>query len=149
VNLTTIATNLATRFSTTYVATPSGESAIVSSTHLLPNAIAATPCVLVFPPSHDQEFEPGGQRVGTLTFPVRFYLAATADYRKNLTSLYLWWDNLRDCLTADYDIGAPTEVIDATITSMEMRPLEYEDKQYGGIQITVRVRLVGAYSAST
>jgi hypothetical protein len=148
VNATTIATNIATRFSSTGVSAPSGQATIVSSTHLLPNGIAKTPCALVFPPTLDVEYGPNN-RVGHLLFPVRFYLAPTADYRKLLTALYLWWDPLIDALTADYDIGGPSEVIDATITSMEMRPLDYEGKSYGGIEMTVRVRVDGAYPATT
>ncbi len=147
VNLTTIATNIATRFSSSTITPPSGYPNVKFATHILPNAISATPCVLVKPPVVSIEYAPGGQRVGTMEFPVEFYIAPSAE--DNAQALYDWWGVLFDQLLADYDIGGPTEVIDATITDSRLGTLVYAGVDYVGIQYTVRVRVVGAYNAST
>ncbi len=149
VNLTTIATNIATRFSASTITPPSGYPNVKFATHILPNAIAAWPCVLVKPPVVSIEYAPGGQRVGTMEFPVEFYIAPSAE--DNAQALYDWWGVLFDQLLTDYDIGGPTEVIDATITESRLGTLVFAGtgQEYVGIVFTVRVRVVGAYNATT
>ncbi len=146
-NLTTIATNIATRFSSSTITPPSGYPNIVFSTHILPNAIGGTPCVLVKPPVINTEYGPGGTRSGTMEFPVEFYIAPSAE--DNVQAVYDWWGVLFDQLIADYDIGGPTDVVDATITGSRLGTLTYAGVDYLGIVYTVRVRIVSAYPATT
>ncbi len=146
-NLTTIATNIATRFSSSTITPPSGYPNVKFATHILPNAIPVTPCVLVKPPVINTEYGPGGMRVGTMEFPVEFYIAPSAE--DNAQALYDWWGVLFDQLIADYDIGAPTDVVDATITESRLGTLVYAGQDYVGIVFTVRVRIVSGYNATT
>lgn len=147
-DLNTIATNIAARFSSTNITAPSGLDNVTFSTHLLPNAITTTPCVLVKPPTMDVEYGPGS-RVGELNFPVEFYVTSSNELPVRAQLLYSWYGTLLDQLTADYDIGAPSEVVDATITHSTTGTLVYAEKEYAGIQFTVRVRFVGSYPATT
>ncbi len=147
-NLNTIATNIATRFSAANLTAPSGLDNVTFSTHLLPNAITTTPCVLVKPPIGQFEYGPG-IRHGELDFPVEFYLADASVLSVSASNAYAWYGTLLDQLTADYDLGGASEVIDGTITDTRVGTLTYAGRDYTGIQLTVRVRVRAGYPAST
>ncbi len=147
-NLNTIATNIATRFSAANLTAPSGLDNVTLSTHLLPNAISTTPTVLVKPPIGQFEYGPG-IRQGEMNFPVEFYLAQTSDLSTVAANVYAWYGTLLDQLTDDYDIGGPSEVIDATVTDTRVGTMTYDGKDFIGIQLTVRVRVRAGYPAST
>lgn len=147
-NLNTIASNIATRFSAANITPPTGLTNVTLATHLLPNAIADTPTVLVKPPLGDFEYGPGN-RTGELTFPVEFYVSDGADKAAASQKLYSWYGVLLEQLTSDYDIGGPPEVIDATIIESRAGTLTYAEQDFVGIVFAVRVRVTGAYNATT
>lgn len=152
-NLNSIATNLALRFAPAQITPPSGYANVTTSTHLLPNAITNTPCVLVLPPIGTYRPGQGGaQRIGQLDFPVNFYLSDSADEGAQATALYAWYSVLMDQVTGDYDLGLspPTgPVVDAFITDTRAGTLTYAGHDYVGISLTVTVRLQEAYNATT
>ena len=101
------------------------------------------------PPLAQLEYGPGGRRTGQLEFPVEFYVAPSAELKDNAQAMYDWYGVLLEQLTGDYDIGGPSEVVDATITGSRAGTIVYDETNYVGIVFTVRVRLSGAYNAIT
>jgi hypothetical protein len=143
-DLEAIAQAIATRFSATNVTPPTGYPAIVDSTEQLPNQIANTPVVLVFPP---EETMPGeGSRLLTIhqEWPVRLYLYQRADQPRRMTDLYKWRNSLYLQVMGQTHLGLPTYVAQARVTRIAIVGFEYAKVEYDGIELTVEVSIAEA-----
>lgn len=148
VDFNAIATALATRFSSTNVTAPSGETNIRSSTSALPSQITLEPSVLVFPP------EPGGieyhytagTRSGIAIFPVRFYLFQIRDNGRNATLCLKWLGALYDQLSGSVHLGLSSYVTHAVVSNMGVARLSYAGLEYEGVALDAAVHFWEALS---
>lgn len=138
-----IATAIATRFNAASITPPTGYDDIALSTADLPNGITSTPTVLVFPPTGQWSFSAGAQRVGDLTFPVRFYIARAADNPRATAAVNAWYSVLIERLVGQLALGqSAAGVTHSFITGTQAGTLTYADVEYVGIELTVEVHLV-------
>lgn len=141
VDFNAIASALATRFSSTYVTAPSGETNIRASTSALPGQIVMEPTVLVLPP------EPGGiemhytagTRSGTATYPVHFYLWRIRDNSRNATLCLKWLGALYDQLSGQVHLGLSSYVTHAVIRNMGVARLTYGGAEFEGVVMDAEV----------
>jgi hypothetical protein len=149
-DIASIASNLAARFNAANIVPPDGYDDIALATHQLPNAITTTPTALVFPPEGEFSYPSGHKRSTNLSFPVRFYVAATSDRPRATAALYAWWEVLIDQLEAAYDIDSTAlGVTHAVPVDMSMGTAEYAEQEYAVIELTVLVHVEQGYSPST
>ena len=120
-----IAAALATEFGA--VSAPGSLPGIASSTAELPENIATTPCVLVFPfEETDWQYEPS-QREGLFTWPVRFIYDMAKDLPRRTADLYDWLGVLYAVYPVNTNItlGLPGYVRDTTVRSAGIIRLQY------------------------
>jgi hypothetical protein len=133
-----IAAALATRFGA--LTPPTGQGAIRSSTHLLPENITDLPCVLVFPfrPDAGFSYDPYS-RTGLLTWPVRFFFDRSP-LPQRMGDLYQWLQSLYDVfpVSTSIDLGLGAYVRYATVTAAFITRFEYPTgTEYPVIQLDV------------
>ena len=133
-----IASSLASAFLAENMAAPSGERAIAVSTHLLPDSINQTPCVLVFPPVEDLSYPPSS-RHSSMDWPVRLYLWSDADTARRTDSLYLWSDTVYDQMDSRVHLALEDSVTDSDIIGMRAGRIEYAGEMFHGIELVVRI----------
>jgi len=147
-DINAIASAVATRFQAELIIPPSGYSDPGVATHLLPDAITSTPTVVVFPP--EGEFSYAVQkRSGNLEFPVRFYIADTADLPRATQTMYDWAGTLIDRLQTSYDLNQSPTVTHAVISNITFGKLNYADEEYTGIEMLVRVHTEEPFAPTT
>lgn len=133
-----IASALATAFGPASVTAPSGEPALASCTHLLPDRIDQTPCALVFPPVEELAYPPSS-RASQMDWVVRFYLFRTADTPRQTDRLYLWMDALYPQLDDRVHLSLSSVVEVADVVGMRAGTIEYASEAFDGIEVAVRV----------
>lgn len=138
-----IASSLASRFS--QVTPPSGQPALRSSTYELPDQIAATPCVLVFPPEEQFSYPPS-MRSSLQDWTVRFYIERTADTKRQISTLYQWADALIPQLDGLVHLALSSSVNSADVAGARTGPIVYANETFDGIELSV---LVNAQEAVT
>lgn len=147
-DLTAIASAIAGRFAAAAITPPTGYTDPGTAVYQLPNAIASTPTAVVFPP--EGEFSYGAQwRSARLLFPVRWYIADTADLPRATKVMYDWAGTLIDQLEASFELGLAPTVTSATVSDVRFGKLEYADHEYTGIEMSVLVTTTEAYTATT
>jgi len=147
-DFTAIASGLAARFAADLLVPPSGYTDPGTATHLLPNAITSTPTAVVFPPEGEFSYAVH-KRSGNLEFPVRFYIAESADLPRATQAMYDWAGTLLDRLEKRYDLNLATVVTHAVITDVRFGKLEYADQEYVGVEMLVRVHSEEPYAPSS
>lgn len=146
-DIAAIAAAIAVRFAAAAITPPSGYDDIALSTSELPNAVASTPTVLVFPPSGQWSFNAGATRVGDLAFPVRFYIAKAADNPRATAAVNAWYSVLIGQLIGQLALGqSAAGVTHSFITGSQAGTLTYADMEYVGIEFTVTVHLAEGIS---
>lgn len=144
-DISAIASAIAARFAS--VTPPAGQQAVALSTADLPSGITSTPAALVFPPSGQWSFTAGASRTGDLTFPVRFYIARTADTPRATAAVNAWHSVLVEQLVGQLALGQSAGgVTHSFITGSQAGTLTYADIEYVGIELTVEVHLVEGIS---
>lgn len=139
-----IASSLASVFST--VTPPAGFSSLRFSTYELPDQIPDnTPGVLVFPPEEQLSYPPS-MRSSLQDWTVRFYLARTADKKRQITALYRWADVLIPQLDGLVHLGLSDSVNSADVAGARTGPIVYANETFDGIEVSV---LVNAQEAVT
>lgn len=131
-----IASTLASRFG--QVTPPSGYDSIRLSTYELPDQIAATPTVLVFPPEEQLSYPPS-MRHSLQEWTVRLYLARVSDLKRQVVDLYKWSDVLVPQLDGLVHLAQSDSVNYADVTGLRSGPLLYAEETYDGIEISVVV----------
>lgn len=147
-NLTAIASAIAGRFAAAAISPPSGYTDPGTAVYQLPNAIASTPTAVVFPPEGEFSYA-AFKRSGNLTFPVRWYIAETADLPRATRAMYDWAGTLLDQLEAQFDLDLSPTVTHAVVDGVRFGKLEYADKEYTGIELSVLVHTEEAFTPST
>ena len=132
-----IAAALATEFGTS-VTGPVGATAIQSSTHLLPDRINQTPCVLVFPPEEEFSYPPS-MRASSMDWRVRLFLYKLADTPRQTELLYAWADILFQLLDDAVHLGIPAHVLTADVMGMKVGTLSYADESFDGVELAIHV----------
>lgn len=146
-NNATVAAAIASAFAG--VTPPAGQPALVYATYQLPQAIGATPCVLVFPPEDSFSYDPGSTRNNTQTWPVRFYLAPTGDYAAAWDVIYAWHDVLTNALVSHFTLGGMAGVNWVRVESGSPGwRLPYGDTEYVGRELGVVVQISEAVPVS-
>jgi hypothetical protein len=148
VDFNAVAAAVATRFSSTNVTAPAGETNVRLSTSALPGQIIAEPTVLVLPP------EPGGielhyasgTRTGIATFPVHFYLWRIRDQGRNATLCLKWLGALYDQLSGQVHLGLSSYVTHAVISNMGVARLTYAGAEFDGVTLDAAVHFWEALS---
>lgn len=143
-----IASTLAGAFSPWNISTPSGETAIQFTTHLLPDMVNQTPCVLVFPPEEEMAYPAGSMRHSSMDWRVRFFLYKLQDTGRQTDLLYKWMDALATSLDTNVCLGLPGSVHYADVVGMKAGTLTYADEALDGIEVAVHVRAEEAVSFS-
>lgn len=143
INRLAIASSLASYFG--QMSAPSGEPALAFSTYELPDQIAQTPCVLVFPPEEQLSYPPS-MRSSLQEWTVRFYIQRTADMKRQVTSLYRWADVLIPQLDGLVHLGLSDSVNSADVAGARTGPIVYANETFDGIEVSV---LVNAQEAVT
>mgnify|MGYP006921331072 FL=1 len=143
-----IASTLAGAFSPWNLSTPSGETAVQTTTYMLPDRINQTPCVLVFPPEEDMAYPAGSMRHSDMDWRVRFYLYKLQDTGRQTDLLYKWLDVLAPALDTNVRLGLSSSVHFADVVGMKAGTLTYADEALDGIEVAVRVRAEEAVSFS-
>lgn len=142
-DIAAIAAAIATRFSSAGITPPTGYDNVTLSTAELPNGITSTPTVLVFPPTGEWTWTPGATRVGDLEFPVRFYIARSADNPRATAAVNAWYSVLIERLIGQLALGQGSNgVTHSFITGSRAGTLTYADVEYVGIEFAVLVHLV-------
>lgn len=144
-----IASAIATRFSSSNVTAPSGETNIRLATHQLPDALNVEPAILVFPPeSVDFSYGPS-LRKAIVQYPVRFYIYQLRDNKRNAVLLNKWltslYAQLPDTLA---HLGLSSYVNHAENTHMAVGPLTYAGTEYHGIELTIEVYIGEGFTAT-
>lgn len=147
-DLTAIASAIADRFNAAAITPPSGYSDPGTAVYLLPTAITTTPTAVVFPPEGEFSYA-SLKRSGNLDFPVRWYIGDTADLPRATKEMYAWSGTLIDQLETSFDLDLSPTVTHAVVLGVRFGKLEYADKEYTGIELSVRVHLEEAFSPST
>lgn len=140
-----IASTLASRFG--QVTPPSGYAALRSSTYLLPDQIAATPCVLVFPPEEQFSYPPSS-RHSLMDWTVRFYIQRTGDSPRQIDSLYRWADALIPQLDGLVHLSQSASVNYADVAGVRTGPVTYAEETFDGIELSVIVNAQEAVAFS-
>jgi hypothetical protein len=147
-DLTAIASALADRFAAAAVTPPTGYTDPGTAVYQLPNAIASTPTAVVFPPEGEFTYA-AYRRSGNLVFPVRWYIADSADLPRSTKEMYDWAGALLDQLETSFDLDLSPTVTHAVIDGVRFGKLEYADKEYTGIEFSVLVHLEDTFSPTT
>lgn len=142
-----IAQAIATRFSSTNVTAPSGESNVAQSRADLPDAITDEPTVLVFPPEVDFSYGPS-LRKAVATYPVRFYLWKVRDNPRNAALQTNWLTALYAQLDGQVHLGHSSYVDYAVVEGIVPGKLSYGDMEFYGIEFSVVVHISEALSAT-
>lgn len=132
-----IAAALATEFGTA-ITPPSGATAIQSSTHLLPDRITQTPCVLVFPPEEEFSYSPS-LRMSAQDWRVRFFLYKLRDTPRQTELLYAWADVLFQQLDDAVHLALSANVLTADVMGMKVGTLSYADESFDGVELVIHV----------
>ena len=143
-DLYAISTAIAARFAAGQVTPPATFQNIRVATAAPPGAMAALPCVMVFP---DQgQFDTGnGTRLGLHTFTVRFYYGQAGDIARDAVALQKWLTVLADQLRISVQLGGT--VARATVDAYKVGYLNYGGKDYSGIELTVGVTTTEGWAA--
>lgn len=141
-NSQSIAQALAARFAPGTMSVPSGLADVVDSTEVLPQAIGATPTVLVFPPEETFSYSPGTRRSMQL-WRVVFYMAQPGDIGATVTDLYLWRDVLVERLIGNVQLGQSGSggVAHAELAGARTGRVTYNEAVYVGIELAINVAL--------
>lgn len=133
-DIATIASALAARFAAAQMTAPTGYDAVRMSTHLLPNQLPPTPCVLVF--ADAGTFRTGaGTRLGEQSWIVRFYYDQAADMSRGTAALLAWASVLCDQLQGAVQLGG--SVSSARVDAWKIGTLTYAGSDYFGIELSV------------
>lgn len=147
-DITAIASAIADRFAAAAITPPSGYTDPGTAVYQLPNAIASTPTAIVFPPEGEFSYAVH-KRSGNLEFPVRWYIAETADLPRATKAMYDWSGTLLDQLEAAFDLDLSPTVTHAVVNGIRFGKLEYADQEYTGIELSVLVHLEEAFAPTT
>jgi hypothetical protein len=149
VDYSAIASAVATRFLAAAITPPSGYTDPGTAVWQLPTAITTTPMAVVFPPEGEFSYA-SFRRTGNLDFPVRWYIADTADLPRATREMYAWTGVLMDQLEPQFDLDQSSNgVTHAVITNVRFGKLDYAGQEYTGIEMNVRVHLEQAISPTT
>jgi hypothetical protein len=133
-----LADALAARFAPGVVTPPSGYPNIRASTAQAPNAIPATPYVIVWQESGDLTFEPG-RLLGEHEMPVVLYLdKASGDVPRQLAALESWLGVLIGQFQTTNKLGI-TGVMKAIPMSYTFGVTKYENDLYEVIHLIVHI----------
>lgn len=145
ISLDSISAAIAARYAASQLTAPAGLPTIRLATSNLPNAIAATPCVLVFPA--DGTFKSGnGVRQGHQDWLVRFYLEKAADLPRQMNSLRKWLDVLIYQHLTSIQLGGLVAV--CRLDGYSVGDMEYGGQTYAGIELSVSTTTSEGWSAS-
>jgi hypothetical protein len=135
-----IASAIATRFSSANITPPSGYTNIRTATEQLPQQLGATPAVLVlWDGEGDHEYPPSSRTV-PIRFIVRFFYDLTQDNPRVTLDLLKWRDALYTALDGQTHLGLSSYVTNAVVTAIgKPGTIEYADQSYAGFDITVTV----------
>ena len=147
-DLTAIASAIADRFNAAAITPPSGYTDPGTAVYQLPNAITSTPTAVVFPPEGEFSYA-AFRRNGNLVFPVRWYIADTADLPRATKAMYDWAGTLLDQLETDFDLNLSPIVSHAVIDGVRFGKLEYADQEYTGIDFSVLVHVNEGFTPTT
>jgi len=144
-----IASAVATRFNSSNVTAPSGETNVRAATHQLPQGIVVEPTVLVFPP------EPGaisltynaGALSGVAVYPVRFYLWRIRDESRNSVLCLKWLGSLYAQLQGKVQLDLSAYVAHALIRNLGVGRLSYGGVEFEGIELEAEVHFWEALNA--
>lgn len=128
---------LALRFTNANCPAPAGGyQAIRYATNYPAAAVGPLPCVLVFP--SEGEFMTGnGKREAHEEWLVRFYFAETGTPEKDYKALQKWLGVLVDATKASVQLAGTVAL--ALVSGWKIGRLDYGDKQYSGIELTVHI----------
>jgi hypothetical protein len=147
-DITAIASALADRFAADLITPPSGYTDPGTAVYQLPNAITSTPTAVVFPPEGEFSYAVH-KRSGNLDFPVRFYIAPSADLPRATQEMYDWSGTLLDRLQGRYDLDLSPTVTHAVISELRFGKLEYADAEYVGVEFIARVHTEEPFAPSS
>jgi hypothetical protein len=147
-DLSAIASALADRYAADLIVPPAGYTDPGTATHQLPNAITSTPTAVVFPPEGEFSYAVM-KRSGNLDFPVRFYIAPTADLPRATQAMYDWAGVLLDRLQGRYDLDLSPTVTHAVTSELRFGKLEYAGAEYVGVEFVVRVHTEEPFQPTT
>ena len=147
-DLTAIASAIADRLGPSAITPPSGYTDPGTAVFELPNAITSTPTAVVFPPEGEFSYA-AHRRNGNLAFSVRWYIADTSDMPRSTRAMYDWAGTLLDQLEAQYDLDLAPIVAYAVIDGVRFGKLEYADKEYTGIELSVLVHVNEGFTPTT
>lgn len=142
-----IALAIATRFSSTHVTAPSGETNVRTSTSALPDAITKEPTVLTYPPEVELSYGPS-IRKAVASYPVRFYIYKIRDGARNATLINKWLTSLYAQLDGQVHLGLATYVTHAVVRNISAGILPYAGVDFHGIELTVEVHISESLSAT-
>ena len=135
---------LALRFTAANCPAPAGGyQAIRYATNYPAAAVGPLPCVLVFPTEGDL-LTGGGKRESHETWLARFYFAETGTPEKDYKALQKWLGVLLDATKLSDQLGGT--VAWARPMSWRIGALDYGDKRYSGIELTLHIEAHEAYS---
>jgi hypothetical protein len=141
-----IGSGIATRFAPAQVTPPAGLGNVRSSSIDLPNALTLLPRVLVFPDRG--ELAPGnGSRLATADYLVRFYMSVTKDLPRETNACRKWLPILIDQIRVGETLGLGAPVAVARVNSYRVGILPYQQRDYTGVELGVRVTLSMAWAA--
>lgn len=135
--LDTIAAAIAARYTSVNMPAPGGLSAVRLATATLPQAIAATPTVLVFPDSGQVLAQTTGTRRMSSRFLIRFYLTPRKDIGRETNQLRTWLPTLIGQHQAGVTLGGT--VARVALASWRIGVLSYAGIEYSGAELAVDV----------
>lgn len=135
ISLDAIAAAIAARYDASQMTAPSGLDPIRQATHDLPEGIAVTPVVLVFPDEGAFPINANGTRQGFQDWPVRFYLDKATDSPRQLNRLRQWADVLLYQHLAEAQLGGL--VVICELQTWSMGDMDYAGITYAGIELVV------------
>ncbi len=148
-NVAAIAAAIAARFNAAAITPPTGYNDPAKATHRLPNAITTTPQALVFPPEGEYSYA-AHKRSTNLLFPLRFYIATTADRPRAVDALYAWQGVLIDQLEDQFDLGLSSSgVTHAVIVSSTAGTGEYAEQEYVVIEYEILVHVEQGFNPTS
>lgn len=138
-SLAATATALAGRFTGVTATVGSGSEALVDATARLPNAIAAGPILLVYPPVGVLEVVASKLRRDEHDFPVRL-MRDPLSVPERTDALYAWYDALRDRVESNMDLDLAYVAWARPISSrLELDGQVYAGSVFDVVELIVRV----------
>lgn len=147
-DLTAIASAVATRFNATAITPPAGYNDPGTAVYELPSAITTTPTAIVFPPDIELSHWAGYHRSANVDFIVRWYIAPLETVR-GTKAMYDWASVLLNQLQSQFDLDLTPTVTHAIVTGGRFGKLEYAGIEYFGMEVPVRVHVEEAFTPTT